>query len=150
MKDGLKLKGTVRLYDADTRELLKVVDNLLVSTGQYIVGDVLIGAEDTPVSYCALGSDNTAPAEGQTTLVVEEVRSQVTQRSRASNVITFATFFLASECGIHIYETGLFGRSTATSTPDSGSMFARALLDYDNSGTPRNLMVAWDVTITHA
>ncbi|MET0039312.1 hypothetical protein [Dehalococcoides mccartyi] len=149
IKCNLKLKGYVRLWDADTKELLKETHNMVVSDGQALTGNLLINAPgyDVGISYCAIGTDDTAENEGQHTLVVEASRAQVTQKSIAGNTITVSTFFVSGSCGIHIKEAALFGHSTATMTANSGIMFSRALLEYDNSGTPRNLMISWDIQI---
>ena len=54
---------------------------------------------------------------------------------------------LAANCGIHIKESGAFGNG-ASATPGSGTLIARALIDFDNSVTPVDLYVVWTFTFT--
>jgi hypothetical protein len=152
VKDGMRALGTVRLYDADTGELLKTVANMVVADGRNLNANLLINASGytTGISYCALGTGTTAVSDSQHTLVTETVRAQATQKTVSTDTITVSTFFVYTACGIHIKETALFGHTTATGTANSGVMFSRALLDYDNSSSPRNLMIAWSVQLSHA
>ena len=151
-KDGLKLRGTIRLYDADTGELLKEAGNMVVADGRNLNGHLLINDSGytTGISYCAIGTGTTGVSDSQHTLVAETARQQVTQKSVSTDTVTISTFFVAANCGVHIRETALFGHTTASITANSGVMFSRALLDYDNSSTPHNLMIAWSVQLSHA
>ena len=150
VKEGMEAKGTVRLYDADTWELLESVCNMVVLDGRELAGNLLINSSgySTGLSYCAIGTGTTVVSDGQHTLITESARGQITQKSVSTDTITVSTFFNYADCGIHIKETGLFGHN-ATGTANSGTMFSRALLDYDNSGSPKNLMIAWDVQLSH-
>ena len=152
IKDGMKAIGTVRLYDADTGELLKSAPNMVVADGRNLNGQLLINASgySLGITYCGIGTSSAAVTDGQHTLTTETARSQVTQKSISGDTITVSTFFVYTACGVHIEETALFGHSTASMTVNSGVMFSRALLDYDNSGSPRNLMIAWSVQLSHA
>ena len=152
IKDCLKLNGTVRLFDADTKELLREVPNMVVADGRNLNGHLLINDSGYTVgiSYCAIGTGTTAVSDSQHTLITETSRQQITQKVISTDTITVSTFFVAADCGVHIKETALFGHTTATGTANSGLMFSRALLDYDNSSSPRNLMIAWSVQLSHA
>jgi len=124
--------------------------NLIVDSGEELVGDMLIdrGVQwDTGLTYCALGSDNTAPAAGQTQLVDEggggAMRLTLTSKSRASSVVTLTTFFTAAQSTLAIEEAGIFGTSTAGAGENTGEMFSRFLVSFDNSGA------LYDITITY-
>jgi len=151
LKTGMTIKCNVSLRDANTGEILAKARNMVVTTGQALTGNLLINSAgySTGLSYCAIGTSTTAVSEGQTQLVAETKRQQIAQKSITGNVISVSTFFVAADCGIFIKEVGLFGND-ATATANSGTMFARALLSYDNSGSPRNLVIAWSITIAHA
>jgi len=121
-------------------------ENMVVTDGLEIIGDMLIdaGAQwDTGLTYQAEGTDNTAPAAGQATLVVEAARKIMTSRSRAGVATTYSTFFTAAEANDNIAEAGVFGTSTASAAADSGIMFARWLAAFDNTGA------AYDITFTY-
>ena len=152
LKDGMKALGTVRLYDADTHDLLKEVHNMVVADGRNLNAHLLVNdtGYSTGLAYCAIGTGTTAAGDTQHQLVAETARGQITQKTVSGDTLTASTFFVAADCGIHIKETGLFGHTTATGTANSGVMFSRALLDYDNSSSPRNLMIAWSIQLSHA
>jgi len=148
MKDTLSLKGTVRLL-VNGRVVAEAC-NLIVTVGKNLVADMLIDTAgfDTGITYCAVGTGVTAPAVGNTTLVTETARATITVKERAGNILLLQTFFLAANINVFIKEAGLFGHSTATGAANSGVLFARALLSYDNSGvSPTDLTVQWEVTI---
>ncbi len=151
MQDTIRIKGIVRLFDADTMELLLKTHNLMVEGGGILTANLLVGssAYSEGITYCALGTGSTAPAITQFSLATETIRSRVTQKGTSGHTANIATFFSASDCGFAIKEAGLFGY-TASVTPGSGLMFARALLNYDNSVSPRNLMVGWEIPIEAA
>ena len=122
--------------------------NIIVTSGKVLVAKMLMDASgyDTGLTYCAIGSDSTTPAVGDTTLATEENRVAVTSKSRTVNAVTYSTFFTAAQSTYAIEEVGLFGHSTASGTTDSGELFNHALLSYDNSAASVDLTI--DVAIT--
>jgi predicted lactoylglutathione lyase len=151
INEGLPLKGRVRFTATDPRTgaIIKIIDNLIVTVGKELIARMLIDESgyDTGLTYCAIGTGSTAPALNQTTLVAEVSRKAITSKTRASNVITLSTFFTAAESAYAIEECGIFGHSTASATVDSGVMFCRALLSYDNSAGNADLTIDWEITI---
>ena len=146
--ESLCIRGHVRLWARG--HIVAEADNLIVSTGKALVSDMLIDTSgyDTGLTYTAIGTGTTAPVAGNTTLGVETARKAITLRERAANVLLLQTFFPAADCSTFIKEIGVFGHSTASATPDSGVLFARTLLSYDNSGgSPSDLTLDWEITI---
>jgi hypothetical protein len=138
-QDGLKLYGRWRMVARHRLTGEKIVSegrNLIVTTGPELLCEMLIDTTgyDTGLTYCALGTDNTAPAISDVALGAEVARKAVTSKSRTGNEITFSTFFTAAECTANIKEAGMFGHSTASATPDSGVLFSHWLVSFDNSG----------------
>lgn len=129
--------------------IVKEGQNLIVSTGKALVGDMLIDESgyDTGLTYCAIGTDDTAPAAGDTTLGAEAARKAITSKSRAGNILTLSTFFAAGECTYAIEEAGIFGHSTASVTPDSGVLFSHWLVEFDNSGGSYDLTFDYVLTL---
>ena len=150
-QDIVATRGIVTLYDADTKEVLVRSHNIMTENGGTLLAKLLVNdnAYRTGISYCALGTGASIPTVYQYALDAEQVRAQVTQRGATGHTAAIATFFTAASCEMHVREAALFGH-TATHLPNTGLMFARALLDYDNSTTPRNLMVGWEIPITAA
>jgi len=148
----LKLTGRWKLTarHIKTGEVItKEGKNLIVNVGKYLVGDMLIDETgyDTGLTYCAIGSDNTAPAAADVTLTVEEARKAITSRTRLLGVITLATFFTAGESTYNIKEAGIFGHSTAGAGADSGILFSHYLVSFDNSGGLYDLTFTYVLTI---
>ena len=121
---------------------------MFVTAGKVLVAKMLIDEAgfDTGLTYCALGTDDTPPALANEALGAEAVRKAVTTKTRASNEITLTTFFLASEAALAIEEQGVFGHSTAGPGADSGVLFNRNAVAYDNSGGGFDIIV--DVVVT--
>lgn len=147
----MKAQWRLTAYYKGTKKVAKIIEgeNLIVSVGKALLGDMLIDVAgyDTGLTYCALGSNNTAPAIGQTQLVNEgngaAMRLTITNKARVVNVITLSTFFTAAQANIFIKEAGIFGHSTAGAAENSGIMWSRWLVSFDNSGE------LYDVTVTN-
>jgi len=120
--------------------------NMLVSVGLGLAGDALIDAA-VGVTYHAFGTGSTAPVMGNTALGTEAGRKIWVTRTRSGAVVTFSVFYAAASCTYYIREVGSFG-GAASATPGSGTLFNRALLDYDNSGGANDL--TFDLTLTLA
>jgi hypothetical protein len=132
MAGGLALPEAIKI--AKTKRLCKYENqahNLFVSTGKYLLLDFLIGESRTGLTYHALGTYDTAPAPGDTALVMEASRNTISSKYRSGTNMVLSTFFTAALSTFYIKECGVFGNG-ATSTPSSGTMFCRYLQDFDN------------------
>ena len=144
---------TARFKGTDIIAFVKEGRNTITTVGKHLVGDMLIDETDydTGFTYCALGSDDTAPAVGQTQLVDEgggaAMRNTITAKSRTGNVITLSTFFTAAQSTLAIEEAAIFGHSTASGAENSGIMFARWLSSFDNSGAGFDLTFDYVLSI---
>ena len=141
----LKVGGHITLRDARTKELLAQTNNIMVTTGLTVLAGGL--CNELYLGWAAIGTSDTAPAVSDTKLGTEYHREQITLSSYIANIVTAQTFFLEANCTVHIKEVGIFG-SDGTSAADSGSLFAHALLDYDNTGSPKDLILSWAITLS--
>lgn len=153
--EELSIKGEARLTvtDPKTGRIIKVIKskNLIVTVGKQFIGDMLIDKDaghDIGLTYQALGTNDTAPATGQTTLVAEAKRKAITSKSCSGTVMTLSTFFTASESDIFVKEAGVFGHASATVTLNTGKMLSRWLVSYDNSAGNYDLTFDWVLTIS--
>lgn len=129
---------------------VKKAKNIIVTVGLQLVGNMLIdaGAQwDTGLTYCAEGTDDTAPVVADTTLGTEAARKAITSRTRVGEEITLSTFFTAAEANDNIKEAGIFGSSTAGAGADSGVLFAHWLTSYDNTGALVDITIDYVLTI---
>ena len=155
--DKVALSGLIRLTARDriTHEIVDVVEarNLIVTAGKNLIANMLVDTSgyDTGITYCALGTNTTAPAITDTQLGTETSRLEIAangSRTVATNVITFSTFFLAAQCSIFLKEVGLFGHSTASATANSGVLLAHGQISYDNQAGNYDLTIDWLVTVS--
>lgn len=148
--DSFKLKGelTIELYDAITSQLLsrEIVKNLVVTAGKASIADALRGtASKGEITYCAVGTGTTAPAIGDTQLETELARKQISTNSLASKVVTFRTFYNATEANGTLREAGLFG-DLATATANTGTLYCRTAINRVKSAS-NTLSLSWALTV---
>ena len=120
--------------------------NIICNEGLLLVAGFAIDESatyDTGITYCEIGTDNTAPAAGDIILGAFHHRNVVTSRSRATYEDTFATFFTAAESTAAIKEAGVWGGGDAAAGEATGLLFAHWLAIFDNS------LGAYDITITY-
>lgn len=120
--------------------------NLVVTVGKTLVGNLLTGKESTGITTIAIGTGSTAAAVGNTQLQTEVGRKAITDKIVSGATVTLSTFFLASECTFAITEIGFFG-ALATLVANSGTLFSRILLTYDNSAGLYDLTFEYTLTI---
>jgi hypothetical protein len=153
MESKCKLKRRINVQIHNTKgELLWEGHNSTVNSGLNLI--VFLLAQQAGVttysglSYCAIGTSNTAIAAGQTQLVAESARLAFTSAvTIVGNQLTVQTYFAAASCSVVINEMGIFGNG-ATGAANSGTMFARVLALYDNSLLAQDLIVTWSIALT--
>lgn len=146
---------TATFRDAVTGKITKQIKahNLAVDAGLISLAARLSGV-DTPankkgtITYCALGTGETAPAASDTDLVTEIFRKQVSVRSSTLKVARFRTFFNTDEANGSLKELGLFG-DDATVTADSGTLFCRLLINKTKTSS-ETLTLDWEVALAAA
>lgn len=150
--DCLKMYGRWKLTARNrlTGEIITLQGtNLRVTAGKVLLCQMLIdeAGYDTGLTYCAIGTNNTAPAVGDTTLGTEAARKVITSKTRSGAEITLATFFTAAESTYNIKEAGIFGHSTASGAPDSGVLFSHWLVSFDNSSGLYDITISYILTV---
>ncbi len=148
----IHLKGYVVLEAHDKNGLLvarRETHNLWTTLGQAFVANTLMATAGYSVgmSFCALGIGAIAPALTDTILNSEASRLAVSTRTVTGTTLAITTIFLAANCTFFIKEIGLFGHSSATATTNTGILFARTLLSYDNSVSASNLTCVWTILV---
>jgi hypothetical protein len=137
--------------DPETGEVLseELVHNLIVTSGKVLVTRMLMEESgfDTGITYCEVGTDNTAAVIGDTDLNTGTKRNVITSTIRTSNEVQFRTFFAAADITDYLKEVGLFGHSTASSTLGTGELFNRAIIDFDNSAGTKDMTIVIQLTV---
>jgi len=152
MKEGIKLKGHLKLTirDGKTKEIKRIheYDNLIVTVGTTMIADNLSNSSPDntmKVNYVALGTDDTSPAVGDTTLGTETYRNTIASSTNSNNIAYFTGFFTMDECTGTYKEAGLF--SDATGVADSGILLSKVAIDVTKDNT-ETLTIDWTVTIS--
>jgi len=128
----LNWQGTLKIKAFDKEG--NIIDetnlkNLITSEGKNLLAEALRNSStDCEIKYIAIGSDNTAPTTADTTLGNEIFRKAVTSQIAGGTGITITNLYVAPEEAVGtIEEIGFFSGSAATSTANSGILFARVL-----------------------
>ncbi len=132
----------------ESGEVVAVIEtpNIICDEGLLLIAGFTIDESatyDTGLTYCEIGTDDTAPTAGDTTLGAFSHRNAVTNDSRAAYETTFVTFFTAAESTVFIKEAGIWGGGDADGTEANGLLFAHWLASFDNG------LGAYDITITY-
>lgn len=151
--DNIKMTGElmIEIHDAKTGKLKSrdIVKNLIVTAAKNAVALGLSGQGSGSgagqITYCAVGTSNTTPVVGDTSLNAELYRKLVSVRSVNNNVAQFQTFYNQNEANGTLKEAGLFG-DAATTTPGSGTLYAHTLIDRTKSSSD-TLTLTWSVTV---
>jgi len=144
-------RGTRKYKDGklvDPGEVVYRVENpnIICNEGLQLVAGFLIDESavyDVGLTYCEIGTNDTAPAAGDVTLTAYHGRKAVTTDSRTNYEDTFATFFTAGQSTCFIKEAGIWGGSNAAAGEATGLLFSHFLVSFDNS------LAAYDITITY-
>ena len=140
INDQLQLKGHLQIHLND--ELVRDVDNLVVTTGKNLVASRLVGTTPAVMSHMAIGSGTTAAAAGNTALGTELGRVSLTSGSASSAVVTYVATFAAGTGTGAVTEAGLLNASS------SGTMLARTVFSVVNKGANDSMTVTWTVTVS--
>lgn len=140
----------IEIRDAKTGKLKSqdLVENTFATAGKSAIADALRGTTGSNrgiITYCAVGTNATAPDVGDTHLGTELFRKLVSVRSVAANVATFQTYFTTAEANGTLREAGLFG-DDASSTPDTGTLFSKLAINRTKSSSD-TLTLTWSITI---
>lgn len=141
-QDGMKLSGKLTISIND--DVVKEVDNLVVTAGKGFVASRMKDTTDAVMSHMSVGTGNTAAAAGDTALGSESARVALSSTSVSSNVITYSATFAAGtpSSAAALTEAGLFNASSG------GTMLCRTVFDVVNKGTADSMTISWAVTVS--
>lgn len=146
---GFTLKGFVEVTvrDAATGKVLRHGrSNKIVDAGLGLARDLLGGGNYSPTDI-AVGTDNTAPVAGDTTLGVEVFRKAITQIDfDPTAIVQFNVFLDAGDAnGNTLEEAGLFNNAFA------GDLFSRFILSPPIIKTAAiTVTIQWSITVARA
>lgn len=138
-QDGMKMSGklTISLND----EVVREVDNLVVTSGKEFVASRMVGTSSNVMSHMAVGSGSTAAAAGDAALGSELGRT-TSSDSVSGAVVTYSATFAAGTGTGAVTEAGLFNASSA------GDMLCRTVFSVVNKGASDSMTISWAVTVS--
>lgn len=109
--------------------------NTITSVGHNLLRDVLQSAvTDGGIHYVAVGTDNTAPAAGQTQLGAEIYRQQLTSQSTGGTGVGTSICIIGPTSAIATWqEIGWFAGASAGPGANTGIMIARVLYNHNHT-----------------
>lgn len=139
--EGMKLSGklTISLND----EVVREVDNLVVTAGKGLVASRIAGNGDSAITHMEIGTDGTtAAAVGQTALQGTVLDRSAATSSVSGAVATFSTTYAAGTGTGAVAEAGLFNASA------NGTMLCRTVFAVVNKGAADSMTISWAVTVS--
>ena len=140
IQDNLKMKGHLQV--SLNGEVVRDIDNLVVTAGKAYVASRMKNTADSAMSHMAIGSGTTAAAAGQTALVTELGRVSLTSTTVSSNVVTYVATFAAGTGTGAVTEAGILNASS------NGTMLCRTVFSVVNKGSADSMTITWTVTVS--
>ena len=134
----LAMKG--RLTIAINDEVVKEIDNLVVTTGKGYVASRMKDATATAMSHMAVGTGSSAAAAGDTALGSESARVALTSTTVSGADVTYVATFGAGVGTAALTEAAILNASS------SGTMLCRTVFAVVNKGASDSMVVTWVVT----
>jgi hypothetical protein len=144
IKTTFKLTGTldVKVYN-QAGELVteQHIKNLVVDAGKALVANRLKEDVEAAITHIAVGTDGTAAAGAQTTLLGEVARVALTSATVTANSIAYIATFPAGIGTATLLEAGLFNDAVA------GTMLSRTASINVAKAATDTLTITWTITV---
>lgn len=134
----LAMKG--RLTIAINDEVVRDIDNLVVTTGKNYVASRMKDATTTAMSHMAVGTGSTAAAAGDTALGGEAARVALSATAVSGADVTYSATFPAGT------GTGALTEAAVLNANSSGTMLCRTVFAVVNKNVSDQMTVTWVVT----
>jgi len=144
--DSLKFAGRLSIVLVDKDGNIKdqrEETNLVVDTGLNFICDRMEGTSEAVMSHMGLGSDNTAPAAGDTDLgSLLGARELIDSTVVSTNTIQYSSTFEAGDGTGAVTEAGIFNAASA------GTMLCRTTFAVVNKDVDDTMTITWTITLT--
>jgi hypothetical protein len=139
INDGLSITGQLSIYK--NGELVRDINNLVVTVGKNWVADRMKQASSAVMSHMAVGTGTTAAAVGNTALVTELDRNALSSTTVSTNTVQYSGTWAAGDGTGALTEAGIFNASSA------GTMLARTVFSVVNKGASDQVTITWTITV---
>ena len=142
VNEQLKMTGRLRIHL--NGELVRDLDNLVVTAGKGFVALRMIGTSVGVMTHMGVGTGTTDPAAGDTALETQvgSRKAFTTSAAVSAAVVTYITAFAAGEGTGALTEAGIFNASSG------GTMLARTEFSVVNKGSADTMTITWTVTVS--
>ena len=142
VNEQLEMKGHLKIEL--NGEVVRDIDNLVVTAGKGFVASRMIGTSAGVMTHMAVGTGTTDPAAGDTALETQvgSRKAFTTSASVSGAVVTYVCAFSAGEGTGALTEAGIFNASS------SGTMLCRTEFNVVNKGASDSMTITWTVTVS--
>jgi hypothetical protein len=145
INDQIYPKGQLNILLTGSDGKIKVnetVKNLVVDAGKgWIAARMTEASIPDEMSHMAVGTDNTAAAGGQTTLVAENARVALSTTTISTNTVEYVATFGAGTGTAALVEAGILNAGSG------GTLLCRTVFSVVNKGADDTLTITWTITI---
>jgi hypothetical protein len=145
INDQIYPKGQLNILLTGSDGKVKVnetVKNLVVDAGKgWIAARMTEASIPDEMSHMAVGTDNTAAAGGQTTLVAENARVALSTTTISTNTVEYVATFGAGTGTAALVEAGILNAASG------GTLLCRTVFSVVNKGADDTLTITWTITI---
>tara|TARA_R100000315_G_C5229722_1_gene140676 strand:+ start:1685 stop:2095 length:411 start_codon:yes stop_codon:yes gene_type:complete len=134
----MEMKGHLTI--ALNGEVVREVDNLVVTAGKGFVASRMAGTSANVMSHMAIGTGSTAAAAGDTALGNEAARTALTSTNVSGAVVTYVDTFAAGT------GTGAITEAAILNASSGGTMLCRTVFSVVNKGASDSMTITWTVT----
>jgi hypothetical protein len=148
LQENIKVTGNVlvQLFDKDGNvKDQREIKNLVVTAGKgFIAASMLKTTTNSPaaMSHMAIGSNNTAAANGDTALGTELGRVSLASATNSGAVTTYTASFPAGTGTGAVVEAGILNASS------SGTLLCRTVFAVVNKGADDAMSITWAITVS--
>lgn len=144
----MRLQGFFDIEIFSDGELVETlhIKNMLTVVSQtarveQLLGTYSGGADALEIRYFAFGDSTTAPTINDTALGNELFRKQITSVSSNAGTVQTICSLGSADANFTIREIGIFCGPSASATPNSGTLLARAIVNIEkNSNITMNIV----------
>jgi len=142
LQDSFKMTGALEI--SLNGQVVRKIDNLVVTAGKEWVASRMQGVVDSVMTHMAIGTGTTAALVADTTLETELDRNALNVSGGAiiTNTITYEAIWVAGDGTGAITEAGIFNDAT------TGDMLAHTIFSVINKGEFDAMTISWTVTIS--
>jgi hypothetical protein len=142
--ENIKMKGELTITVIDEFGNIKDkrhVPNLVVTAGKGFVASRMVGTSSAVMSHMAVGTNNTAPAAGDTALGTEVGRTTLSGSTPSGSQVTYSATFAAGT------GTGALTEAAILNAGTGGTMLCRTTFSVVNKGASDTVSISWTVSV---